>query len=158
MAFSPDGVSAYVTNLQNESIVQFNTADESEDGVINLSYGPTWSRVNQTTGTIYADRPYNVDSNIPAIFQFTVIATGVQTVTTSEIPANLAVTANGAYLYVPFAHASTTQTGNTVVMLTRRPSHPWGIRLWSATSLSSWRCLRTVTMRTSVISPTVLSR
>ncbi|MFY9987546.1 MAG: YncE family protein [Chthoniobacterales bacterium] len=116
VAFSPDGETAYVTDLQNQSIVQFETATESEDAVVNLSYGPTWCRVNPETGTVYADRPYSVDSDIPAIFQFTVIATGVQTVTTSEIPAHFAVTKSGEYLYVPFAHASTTELGNTVVM------------------------------------------
>lgn len=126
IAFSPDGETAYVTDLQNESIVQFDTATEEENGVINLSYGPTWCRVNPKTGTLYADRPYSVDSDIPAIFQFTAIATGVQTVTTSELPANFGVTKSGEYLYVPFAHASTTELGNTVVMYDTTTLEPVG--------------------------------
>lgn len=126
IAFSPDGGTAYVTDLQNESVVQFDTADESEEGVINLSYGPTWCRVNRETGTLYADRPYDIDSDIPAIFQFTAISSGVQSVTTSEIPAYFAVTNSGKYLYVPFAHATTTQTGNTVVMYDTTTLEPVG--------------------------------
>ncbi len=126
IAFSPDGGTAYVTDLENESIVQFDTASEAEEGVINLSYGPTWCRVNPKTGVLYADRPYSVDSNIPAIFQFTVIGTGVQTLTTSELPANFGVTKSGEYLYVPFAHASTMELGNTVVMYNTTTLEPVG--------------------------------
>ncbi|HXM03906.1 MAG TPA: YncE family protein, partial [Chthoniobacterales bacterium] len=126
VAFSPDGETAYVTDLQNESIVQFDTETGGEEGVINLSYGPTWCRVNPKTGTVYADRPYNVDSDIPAIFAFTVIETDVQSVTTTELPANFGVTKSGEYLYVPFAHASTTELGNTVVMYDTTTLEPVG--------------------------------
>ncbi|MBV8277175.1 MAG: YncE family protein, partial [Verrucomicrobia bacterium] len=116
VAFSADSSTAYVADLNSSGVVVFDVASKSETGLVPLSYGPTWCAVNPATGTAYADRPYNVDSDIPAIFQFTVISSGVQTVTTSQIPSNFAVTSDGKYLYVPFAHASTRETGNTVVM------------------------------------------
>lgn len=125
IAFSPDGDLAYVTDLQNKSIVEFDSAGV-EQGVINLSYGPTWGRVNASTGALYTDRPYQVLSDIPAIFQFTVLSSGVDTVTTSEIPSYFAVTKNGKYLYVPFAHATTTETGNSVVMYNTTTLEPVG--------------------------------
>jgi DNA-binding beta-propeller fold protein YncE len=115
IAFSPDESVAYVTDLQNQSILAFDIEGQLQ-GVTNLSYGPTWCAVNRVTGDLYADRPYQIDSDIPEIFQFTVLSSGIQTVTTSEIPSYFGVTRSGKYLYVPFAHASSTQTGNTVVM------------------------------------------
>ena len=125
IAFSPDGSLAYVSDLQNQTIVEFNLSGV-EQGLVHLSYGPTWCRVNVKTGVLYADRPYNVDSDIPAIFQFTVLSSGVDTVTTSEIPSYFSVTKNGKYLYVPFAHASTTQIGDTVVMYNTKTLEPVG--------------------------------
>jgi YVTN family beta-propeller protein len=125
IAFSPEGDLAYVTDLQNQSIVEFDLGGV-EQGVVNLSYGPTWCRVNAETGALYADRPYQIDSDIPEIFQFTVLSSGVDTVTTSEIPSYFSVTKNGKYLYVPFAHASATETGNTVVMYNATTLEPVG--------------------------------
>ncbi len=80
IAFSPDGDLAYVTDSQNQTVV-----------------GPTWCRVNASTGALYTDRPYEVLS--------------------------FSVTKNGKYLYVPFAHSTTTETGNTVVMYNSRKSN-----------------------------------
>jgi DNA-binding beta-propeller fold protein YncE len=96
IAFSPDGDLAYVTDLQNKTVVEFDLTGV-EQGVVNLSYGPTWCRVNASTGALYTDRPYEVLS--------------------------FSVTKNGKYLYVPFAHSTTTETGNTVVMYNSRKSN-----------------------------------
>ena len=67
IAFSPDGDLAYVTDLQNKTVVEFDLTGV-EQGVVDLSYGPTWCRVNASTGALYTDRPYEVLSDIPAIF------------------------------------------------------------------------------------------
>jgi len=128
VAFSPDGSTAYAADLNFQGIDIFDTASGSKTGFISTGYDVAWCVINPAGGNaLYVDRPYVTGTTLTPAFMFTVIQGGsVQQIGTGELPSNFAVNKNGKYLYVPFAHATTTQLGNTVVMYDTSTLQPVG--------------------------------